>query len=410
MRLMTTSLIALLCCVANSAIAGEENRSSSFLETLAEGRPYIDARFRYEYVDQDGINEDAEAATLRIRAGYETPEFEGFSGLFEFEMVEPLGGEDYNSTTNGKTDYPVVADPDSSEVNQAYIQYTGLADTRIRAGRQAIKRGNLRFVGDVGWRQNNQTFDGVTVHNQSLPDTEIHYGYAYNVNRIFGDDHETGNFNGDIHMLDATYTGLGWARLSAYGILLDLENATALSSQTYGAALHGAPTIADGVKLPYRLEYAYQSDYGDNSNDYNTDYLHVNAGLAYKGVTFKGGFEALGSDNNIGFSTPLATLHKFNGWADKFLTTPADGLEDIYASLTYKAADIHPAIDGTKLMLAYHDFSAAEGGDDYGSEINVDISRKIMDHYLIGFRYADYDADSFATDTQKYTLTLGVQF
>lgn len=410
MRTLTSSLVLISLGLCSAAQAEQPSTSNSFLEKLSEGRPYIDARFRYETVDQDGFADDAEATTLRIRAGYETPEFEGFSGLFEFEMVEPLGGEDYNSTTNGNTQFPVVADPDSSEVNQAYVQYTGISDTRIRAGRQNIKRGNVRFVGDVGWRQNNQTFDGITIQNSSLPDTQIHYGYIYNVNRIFGDDNASGNFNGDIHMLDLTYSGLKDTKINAYGLLLDLENGLAVSSQTYGASITGAPAISDGVKLPYRVEYAHQSDYADNPTSYSTDYYHISAGLSYNGLTLKGGFESLGSDNNIGFSTPLATLHKFNGWADKFLNTPADGLEDAYVMAQYKAKDIHPAIDGTKLTLAYHDFSAAEGGADYGTEWNADITRKIMDNYLVGIRYADYDADSFATDTQKLIVTLGVSF
>ena len=35
------------------------------------------------------------------------------------------------------------------------------------------------------------------------------------------------------------------------------------------------------------------------------------------------------------FQTLLATLHKFQGWADKFLTTPPNGIRDLYGSAGY---------------------------------------------------------------------------
>ena len=49
-------------------------------------------------------------------------------------------------------------------------------------------------------------------------------------------------------------------------------------------------------------------------------------------VTVKAAYESLEGNGARGFSTPLATLHAFQGWADVFLNTPADGVDD--ASLT----------------------------------------------------------------------------
>ena len=48
-----------------------------------------------------------------------------------------------------------------------------------------------------------------------------------------------------------------------------------------------------------------------------------------------GGIEYLEGNGTIGFSTPLATLHKFQGFADVFLTTPASGITDAYGKLGY---------------------------------------------------------------------------
>ena len=77
-------------------------------------------------------------------------------------------------------------------------------------------------------------------------------------------------------------------------------------------------------------------------------------------------------DGMYGFSTPLATLHKFNGWSDQFLTTPKEGLVDLYASISGKAF-------GGGWTVALHDFSADESSesvDDLGSESQCHLSRK----------------------------------
>ncbi len=85
-------------------------------------------------------------------------------------------------------------------------------------------------------------------------------------------------------------------------------------------------------------------------------------GTKIKGVGVGIGYELLGSDDGMkAFSTPLATLHKFQGWADQFLVTPADGIEDIYFKMT-------GSIGKTNLAFFYHDYSADEGSADYGEE------------------------------------------
>ena len=108
-------------------------------------------------------------------------------------------------------------------------------------------------------------------------------------------------------------------------------------------------------------------------SDFDADYYAFEGGIELGGlgietVTLKAGIESLGSDNgDYGFATPLATMHKFNGWADTFLATPAQGLDDTYVSLNGKAY-------GGKWLLAYHSFDAndsANGVDDLGTELNV---------------------------------------
>ena len=111
----------------------------------------------------------------------------------------------------------------------------------------------------------------------------------------------------------------------------------------------------------------------------------------------------LGSDDGeVGFATPLATVHKFNGWADTFINTPANGLVDTYISVGTK-------VGPGKLAAIYHDFAADNGSDDYGSELDVVYGMKFGKAYTAGIKYADYSSDGYAVDTQKLWVWFGVK-
>ena len=105
----------------------------------------------------------------------------------------------------------------------------------------------------------------------------------------------------------------------------------------------------------------------------------------------------------LGFITPLATLHKFQGFADKFLATPAGGIDDQWLKLAAKLSDI-------ELSLIYHSFSAANGGLDYGREWDAQASVWYKRHYQFLLKLARYQADGFATDTSKLWLQMSVVY
>jgi hypothetical protein len=381
---------------------------------IDEATPYIDARYRFESVDQAGLSKNANASTLRTKFGYKTGKIYDFSLTAEIENVSYLGNDNFNNTVNGKGAYPTVADPDVTEVNHLFISYTGVEDTSFLLGRQPLNLDNQRFIGTVGWRQNDQTFDAATIINKSIADTTLMYSYISNINRIFSDDHPQGDLNTDTHVINASYNGIPYGKLTGYGYIVDINNAAVfgLSSKTFGARFNGSTQANEGVKLLYTAEYAVQTDHGDNPTNYNADYYHLQAGLGFKGITAKAGYEVLGSDNGAAsFKTPLATLHAQNGWADKFLNTPANGLQDTYGSLFYKVNNTGSKLaDGTVLGVVYHDFSADNGGADYGTEWDAVIKRNFMKHYSVMLKYADYQADTFATDTKKVWLQLGAKF
>ena len=72
------------------------------------------------------------------------------------------------------------------------------------------------------------------------------------------------------------------------------------------------------------------------------------------------GTEIMQGNGVKGFTTPLGTLHKFQGWADKFLTTPANGLEDLYANASVNLKGVG-MLDTLAFIVSYHDYDAERG-------------------------------------------------
>ncbi|MBL4596764.1 MAG: hypothetical protein JKX99_09330, partial [Robiginitomaculum sp.] len=308
-----------LAVVSTPALATE---AETLAEAITDGKVELNFRYRAESVEQTGFALDAFSSTLRTKLKYTSGVFKGFSGVLEFDNVTNIGANAFNSTVNGRTRFPVIADPQITEVNQAYLAYTGIDDTKLMAGRVALNMNNQRFFGTVGWRQNDQTWDMLGFINSSIPDLTLTGAYVWNVNRIFGNDHPLGDLDTNTVLIDAKYSGLGFGNLTSYALLIDLNDAPVLgrSSQTYGIRFDGKHKMADGgFTVLYEAEYATQSDYSSNPTNFNVDYFHIAGGLSAAGFTAKLGFETLGTDNgNFAFQTPFATLHKFNGWADIF--------------------------------------------------------------------------------------------
>ena len=406
LRLIVLSLIAsgLATSLPSSpAHAADEEQLKSGLEN--QGHVDLDFRYRYELVDQAGLAKDANASTLRTRLGYRSPYLSGFAFQVEFDDLRTVGNELYNSTRNGITDRPTVADPEGTIVNQALVLYRGFENTEIGVGRRRIKIDNDRFIGDVGWRQNDQTFDSISLFNTSFSNTTIKYVYIDKVNRIFGPDSGSppANFESDSHVLNANYKFSANWNVTAYGYFLDLKNALPLSSQTIGVRVGGKIPFGEDITSSYTFEYASQQDYADNPNSYSADYFLLEAALTTAGITGKLGYEVLGSDSSQAFRTPLGTLHAFQGWADKFLTTPNGGIEDLYVSIATK-------LGGANLALIYHQFEPEAGGPSYGTEWDLLAKKTFAKRYAVTLKYANYDADSHATDTEKLWIMLSANF
>ena len=301
-------------------------------QALREGDVIVDLRARYESVEQGGFASDAGALTNRLRAGFQTAPLKGTAFLAEGVLVDDLV-EDYNSTTNGQTQYPVVADPaDFAAINRFALINKSLERTTLTFGRQRIVHDDQRFVGNVGWRQHEQTFDGLRAQWGS-PKIKTDLTYAAQVNRVFGPDSPQGKWEGDVVLANFAYT-LPVGTLTLFDYYLDIDGVASASSNTVGVKLAGSKPIGK-LTGTYALAFAQQAEAGANAVDVDADYELVEGGLTFAKFGVALGLELLGGDGVAAFSTPLATLHAFQGWADKFLATPAAGIEDAYVRFNY---------------------------------------------------------------------------
>lgn len=383
--------------------------AESLEDAVKNGNTKIDLRFRYEHVDQDApIDKDANAITLRSRISYSTAAYKGFTAFGELDNVTAFDSNEYNSTVNGNTIKATVADPDGTELNQAWLSYT-LNETQIKYGRQRINLDNQRFVGGVGFRQNEQTYDALSISNTKIADTKFFYARVNNVNRIFGEDSLAGDHDSRTDLVNINYSGLQFANITAYAYLIENNSFARFSTDTYGIRLNGK-VKGDDVTVGYTLEFASQEDADNNSTSYNADYLLAETSVSISNITAKLGYEVLGSDDgDAAFITPLATLHKFQGWTDQFLATPAEGIEDLYLSIGGK-------ISGVKLLAVYHEFTADEnhsnGTNDLGDEWGL-LAAKKFGPYGLSVKYANYSAGNSVfgkSNTEKLWLTATVVF
>lgn len=381
--------------------------ADNLLDAVKAGKFDLNLRYRFEHVDDDNpaVVKDAEASTLRTALGYRTGLFRGFGAYLQMEDVHVIGPERYNDGgANGLTQYATVVDPPGTELGQGYLSYEGSTSALLRMGREELTLDDQRFIGNVGWRQNHQSYDLVRGSYTGLPDTKLEYAYVWNVNRIFGEDNPIAlrrHYAMHSQLLHASWSGSGWGRLSAYGYLLDFSDAPTLSTQTWGLRFSGAHALRGRWSVNYAAEYASQLDFAGNPNAVDAHYALGQLGLAYRlggwvqRIGAKLSYEWLSGNGGVSvLQTPLATGHAFQGWADKFLTTPPDGIRDAYATLSAQVL-------GAKCLAVYHDFRSDQGDYRYGHEVDVLVLKTFRKHYTVGLKYAGYTADRNALNVAR---------
>lgn len=377
MKATTSNKLTLIATLIGSALSAPQVIAAETLaDAIKEGTASLSVRTRYENVDDSAFDSSANALTLKTSLTFKTGSVAGFSGLLQMDDVTALT-DNYSIPTDAQKMQPVVADPEGTEVNQAYIKYASDQFTATY-GRQVITHLNQRFIGHVGWRQNMQTYDGLRLQGK-FGQVSLDYSYLNNVNGILGT-----NADLDAHNFLASVSLAKGHTLSGFAYLYEPESASD-STDTYGFDYMGS---INAFKL--HASYAIQS-----FGDFDADYLALDASYSAKGFTAQLGYEVLGSDEGqYGFNTPLATKHAFNGWADLFLATGNNGIEDTFGKLAYKTG-------AYSFAAVYHTYSEDQGGADIGSEINLSAAYTINKNYSLLLKFADFSSDSSKSDMQK---------
>ncbi|WP_373276473.1 alginate export family protein [Sphingomonas kyungheensis] len=376
--------------------------------------PLVEARLREEHVVQDGLPDSSDAVTARIRAGVQAKRG-AWTALAEAQGNLAIVGDYYDGLHGSATQRPQIGDPQNIALYRAQLQYRSDPLT-VTAGRQRLQIDDERFVGAAGFRNNGQTFDAVRAELRPLRGVKADLTYAWSVRTIWGIDGAGARQQAVAG--DNVFATLGVATpvgtLTGFGYLVDqderLVQGYRLSSQTYGARLVGSRRIG-GTTLAWSASHARQSDYHRNPNAYAADYWLADVALDLAGPKLGGGYEVLGAGRGrsrgaalASFQTPVASVFKFQGWADKFTTTPADGVCDAYGSAGWSWPRL-AGLRAVSVQAIYHRFDSDRLSRHYGNEIDL-LAQATIGHTVAGLRYADYRADRFAVDTRKLWLQL----
>jgi hypothetical protein len=411
------TLLASFLIPAGAAADTADDVANGIAVPIVGGIVKLDVRARYEHADMQRLA-PSNAATVRTRLGYGSQPWEGLSGYVEMENIAVADRDAYYDgippNTRNRT---LIADPPDTEVNQAYLllDRPDWLGTSVKGGRQRVVLDDHRFIGNVGWRQNEQTYDGAWAQTSlGIERLTIGYGYLAAIRRIFGNEgpRTTRDFDSNSHLARVAVDVTPWFQPVAFAYLLDLRDSPGNSSNSFGLRTTGTAPFRESWSLSYQATYAYQTD-GGTSGGVNPVNYHAHYALADLAIGFQpigsigAGYELLGSDDGRAFFvTPLATFHKFNGWADVVDVPGANGLQDAYAYVS-------PALPWKlTAQVIYHQFWSHEHGHDMGREIDALLSRKFGAYLTVLAKAAWYeDGGRFApNDTTKYWLEATVAF
>ncbi|WP_345989652.1 hypothetical protein WCX18_03590 [Sulfurimonas sp. HSL1-2] len=386
----------------NTAAAAEESIAIlDGMKVSGEIRP------RYEMADvKDNGLDTANAFTARTRLAVEGTLL-GLEGLTAKVGMTSVNNFGYNDYAPQDATYDLILDPQQAILTEGYLAYTA-ADTTLLAGRSFVNLDDQRFVGTVGWRQMERAYDTVTVVNKSVEGLTLLGAWVYGYQGVNSNPTtDTGSA-----LLNVNYKAGDALTVSLFDYMLaDIHD-------TYGVRVSGVVPV-EGIKFDYAASYAMQTDatldYAlDTAPKIDASYYDVALGANISGLIAGAEYEVLGDasgSSTKGFTTPLATLHKFQGWADVFLGRTAgsnnDGLADLSVKLGYAAPGFG------KVLGIYHKFDALSGvNKDLGSEFDVMYANSVPGVKDLAFlaKAAFYSKGDTGNDVTKAWLQLDYKF
>lgn len=377
----TTPVLTALLAVSITATSSVLQAAESVKEMFTEAKPSLNVRARYEYVDGVGGAGDVNGLGLQTRLGLTSGKYNGVNLMLEVENLSFEDGDDRPSL-----------DVPTTEVNQLYAAFEQ-GSLSGKVGRQVYVLDDHRFLGHVGWRMNMQSFDAVTVaYAPEESSFKLNLGYVDQVNRI---NATAQGLEGIV--INGSYQVADPVQLGAFYYSLDFESASWAGMDTGTAGLRANGSLDLGIALDYAASYARQSDHEDNPNAFDHDYFSIDFSTNLSGLKLGLGYESMAGDGVSGFTTPLATVHKFAGFADVFAGRSIglsgglpQGLDDFHCRVGYEL----PVGSGLPLTVIYHRFEAENAGGDLGDELDVVGSYKLTDYATLVSKYAYYEPEA----------------
>lgn len=392
--------------------AKAETANDPLVDTFAGGTPSLELRPRYHFVRQDG-KRGADALTNRTLFGYATKPIDGLGLTVQFINVANIAGT-HNDVFNGKKAFAIIPDPNATDVNQAFANYDGLPDTSVKIGRQIIVLDDSRFVGNVDFRQNMQTFDALSVASKSLPQVTLFGSYVWGIKNVVGR-----RVTAKTYLAEASWTPISELQVDGFGYWYGneahavipgaatcfLDGVSACNSGTFGTRAHGNVPLSEDFYMSYRATYARQMPYDNGSSKIDASYCDFNLRAGWNGIFAALDYTRMGSNDSgtYGFQTPLATKHAYNGAAEIFLTTPPEGLQSGYVTLG-------TTVFGGTAYARYFRFRSDFENRRFGNELDLSVAYPFLSHYSAVVEYADYRAHGFATDTQAMSVYLTAHY
>lgn len=331
-----------------------------------------DIRVRYEGVEDERYTQTSEALTGRLHLGLRTAALCHSYLAGSVEFVGHLGDARYADGVHRRPQYPDIADPDAEELDELYFGHRiqselGIVDTW--AGRRAWFQDHQRFFGGgAGWRQNGQSWEGVgliwSFHHWSAEAVLV-----MQVRRPAGNHSPRGRQDLDGRILHISGPLMENLTAALFVHWLDYAPGPAIedsaSNRTMGGTLGWSKSFGR-LGLSLRADLARQSGWHTPAPSSEGLYRSIEVGLSQGSWRLMASRELLGGDGDIAFQTPLAGLHAFNGHADRFLKTPAQGLDDRALGLGWKHG--HWQVQTTR-----HWYASTEGALEYGTETDTAV-------------------------------------
>ncbi|MGQ0618332.1 MAG: alginate export family protein [Panacagrimonas sp.] len=378
-------------------------------------------RYRYEYFsrDRDAVtppDAESKASVLRLALGADATLTRSLGLFAEFEHVAQVGEDDYNIPTipgQAMPGFPVIADPEGSEINQAYVRIKGPFEATLKVGRQELQINNGRFVSISGWRQNHISYDGATLALAPADGWNLQYGYLSKYLRVTGSEASNGRAEMSSNLFNIKRSFGKDSSLAFYGVLLDFDDEPANSTNSLGLRFEGRRALGSSFTGLATLEYAQQKDSADNPNEVDAAYVLVDLGIEMQGIALRAAYDLReGRSATDKFQTPLA--HPFNGWTELFLTTPSLGADNHgLQAISLAVGGPVAALPGLKFQIIGYDYSPDTGPADYGRELDLQVdyaAKALHPNLLLSWRTGQYFAEDLFSDALRTSVNATLRF